>query len=144
LLFFSVLTCLALAATAGGSIAIVLPLLVLVQITSFADVGALGAGAVSAADPAQRGAALALYALAGFATGSLSPIAVGTILDLSGGATNARRLDDRVPHDQSWICGRCLGSLVRARLTLISDMTPKRTTHGSVDQLEFDLDHMSA
>jgi MFS family permease len=87
--FISVSTCLALAATAGGSIAIVLPLLVLVQITSFADVGALGAGAVSAADPAQRGAALALYALAGFATGSLGPIAVGTVLDLSGGATNA-------------------------------------------------------
>src|SRR5260370_42250745 len=75
--------------TAGGSIAIVWPLLVLVQITSFADVGALGAGAVSAADPAQRGAALALYALAGFATGSLGPVAVGIVLDWSGGAANA-------------------------------------------------------
>ena len=85
----SVSTCLALAATTGGSIEIVLPLLVLVQITSFADVGALGAGAVSAADPAQRGTALAIYALAGFATGSLGPIAVGTVLDLFGGATNA-------------------------------------------------------
>ena len=36
----SVATCLALSATAGGSIWIVLPLLILVQITSFADVGA--------------------------------------------------------------------------------------------------------
>jgi MFS family permease len=87
--FISVSTCLALAATAGGSIAIVLPLLVLVQITSFADVGALGAGAITAADPAQRGAALALYALTGFATGSLAPVAVGTVLDVFGGATNA-------------------------------------------------------
>jgi len=59
----SVATCLALAASAGGSIWIVLPLLVFVQITSFADVGALAGGAVAAADPAQRGAALALYAL---------------------------------------------------------------------------------
>lgn len=57
----SVATCLALSATAGGSIWVVLPLLILVQITSFADVGALAGGAVAAADPAQRGAALALY-----------------------------------------------------------------------------------
>jgi hypothetical protein len=34
-----------------------------------ADVGALAGGAVVAADPAQRGAALALYALSGFTTG---------------------------------------------------------------------------
>ena len=61
-----------LAAMAGGSIGIVLPLLVLVQITSFADVGALAGGAVAAADPAPRGAALALYALAGFTTGFLA------------------------------------------------------------------------
>jgi MFS family permease len=85
----SVATCLALAATAGGSIAIVLPLLVLVQITSFADVGALAGGAVAAADPAQRGAALALYALAGFSTGFLGPMTVGTALDWFGGAANA-------------------------------------------------------
>jgi predicted MFS family arabinose efflux permease len=57
----SVATCLALAAVSGGSIWVVFPLLVLVQITSFADVGALAGGAVAAADPAQRGAALALY-----------------------------------------------------------------------------------
>ena len=85
----SVATCLALAVTAGGSIWIVLPLLVLVQITSFADVGALAGGTVAAADPAQRGAALALYALAGFTTGFLAPVAVGNVLDLCGGAASA-------------------------------------------------------
>lgn len=85
----SVATCLALAATAGGSIGIVLPLLVLVQITSFADVGALAGGAVAAADPAQRGAALALYALAGFTTGFLAPVAVGIVLDRFGGVASA-------------------------------------------------------
>ena len=78
-----------LAATAGGSIWIVLPLLILVQITSFADVGALAGGAVAAADPAQRGAALALYALAGFTTGFLGPVAVGNTLDWFGGVTSA-------------------------------------------------------
>jgi MFS family permease len=82
----SVGTCLALSATAGASIWLVLPLLVLVQITSFADVGALAGGAVAAADPAQRGAALALYALSGFTTGFLGPVAVGTVLDWFGGA----------------------------------------------------------
>jgi MFS family permease len=48
----SAAVCLALAATAGGPIALVLPLLVLVQITSIADAGALSSGAVAAADPA--------------------------------------------------------------------------------------------
>jgi predicted MFS family arabinose efflux permease len=84
----SVATCLALAATAGGPIEIVLPLLILVQITSFADVGALGGGAVAAADPAQRGAALALYALVGFTTGFLGPVAVGNVLDWFGGVAS--------------------------------------------------------
>jgi len=82
-------TCLVLAVTAGGSVWIVLPLLVLVQITSFADVGALAGGAIIAADPAQRGSALALYALAGFATGFAAPVAVGMFLDRFGGATSA-------------------------------------------------------
>jgi MFS family permease len=84
----SVATCLALAVVSGGSIWVVLPLLVLVQITSFADVGALAGGAIAAADPAQRGAALALYALAGFTTGFLGPVAVGTVLDCFGGAAS--------------------------------------------------------
>jgi predicted MFS family arabinose efflux permease len=85
----SVVVCLALAATAGGPITIVLTLLVLVQITSFADVGALAGGAITTADPAQRGAALALYALSGFTTGFLGPVAVGTVLDWFGGAASA-------------------------------------------------------
>lgn len=84
----SVATCVALGVMAGGSIWIVLPLLVFVQITSFADVGALAGGAVAAADPAQRGAALALYALAGFTTGFLGPVAVGNVLDWFGGAAS--------------------------------------------------------
>jgi hypothetical protein len=85
----SVATCFALASTAGGPIEIALPLLILVQITSFADVGALAGGAVAADDPVHRGAALALYALAGFTTGSLGPVAVGNALDWFGGAASA-------------------------------------------------------
>ena len=103
----SVATCVALSATAGGSIWIALPLLVLVQITSFADVGALAGGAVAAADPAQRGAALALYALGGFTTGFLGPVAVGNVLDWFGGAASA----------SGWIAGFAviaIGSAVAA------------------------------
>ena len=81
----SVAVCLALAATAGGAIAIVLALLILLQITSFADVSSLGVGAVILSDPARRGAALAVYALAGFTTGFLGPAAVGLSLDWFGG-----------------------------------------------------------
>ncbi|HZT87833.1 MAG TPA: MFS transporter [Stellaceae bacterium] len=82
----SVLVCLGLAATAGGPAPLVMGLLILVQITSFADVGALAGGAVLAADPARRGSALAIYALAGYATGFLGPVAVGLALDWFGGA----------------------------------------------------------
>ncbi len=85
---FSVVVCLALAATAGGPGGVVAALLILVQITSFADVGALAGGAVSAADPARRGAALAVYALAGYTTGFLGPVAVGVALDWFGGAAS--------------------------------------------------------
>ncbi|MGH7038953.1 MAG: MFS transporter [Stellaceae bacterium] len=82
----SVAVCLALAATAGGPTWIVMALLILVQITSFSDVGSLAGGAVAAADPARRGSALALYALAGYGTGFLSPVMVGLVLDWFGGA----------------------------------------------------------
>jgi MFS family permease len=80
-----VAVCLALAATSGGPIWIVLPLLILLQITSFADVGALAGGVVASADPERRGAALAIYAVAGFAAGFLGPAVVGNALEAFGG-----------------------------------------------------------
>jgi MFS family permease len=82
----SVLVCLGLAATAGGPTVVVLPLLVLAQITSIADAGALSSGAVAAADPARRGAALAAYAFTGYAAAFVGPVAVGIALDQFGGA----------------------------------------------------------
>ena len=85
----SVLVCLALSATAGGPTVIVLALLVLLQITSFADLGAISAGAVAATDPERRGAALALYALLGFTGGFVGPVVVGIMLDAFGGAASA-------------------------------------------------------
>lgn len=85
----SVAVCVALAVTAGGAIAFVLTLLILLQITSFADVGALGVGAVASAEAARRGTAMAVYALAGFTTGFVGPVAIGFALDLFGGAASA-------------------------------------------------------
>jgi MFS family permease len=82
----SVAVCVALAVTAGGSALTVLTLLVLVQITSFADVGALAGGAVAAAEPERRGTTLALFALAGYFTGFLGPVAVGLAVDAFGGS----------------------------------------------------------
>ncbi|MFH2093601.1 MAG: MFS transporter [Pseudomonadota bacterium] len=52
------------------------------------DSAAIHAGVITAADPDRRGATMALQSLAGFAAASLSPIAVGFILDLTGGGNN--------------------------------------------------------
>jgi MFS family permease len=85
----SVLVCLALAATAGGPTLLILPLLVLVQITSIADAGALSSGAIAAADPARRGTALAAYAFIGYTAAFAGPVAVGIALDAFGGGGTA-------------------------------------------------------
>lgn len=49
------------------------------------DSSSLTAGAAGSADPARRGATLALHSMAGYAGGFVGPIAIGWILDLSGG-----------------------------------------------------------
>jgi MFS family permease len=84
----SVLVLLALAATAGGPSLVILPLLILAQIASIADASALQSGAVSASDPARRGAALALFAFIGYVSAFIGPVAVGVALDAFGGARN--------------------------------------------------------
>lgn len=80
----SVGICLCLALTVSASTELVLGLLVLLQISSFADVGALTGGAVASAEAERRGISLGLYSFAGFATGCLGPVAVGTVLALLG------------------------------------------------------------
>jgi MFS family permease len=49
------------------------------------DSAAIHAGVITAADPDRRGGTMALQSLAGFTAASLSPIAVGFILDITGG-----------------------------------------------------------
>jgi MFS family permease len=65
---------------------VILPLLVMAQIASLADASALASGAVTASDPARRGAALALYAFIGYLAAFAGPVAAGIALDLFGGA----------------------------------------------------------
>jgi MFS family permease len=48
------------------------------------DSGALTAGAVAAADPARRGATMAVHSLVGFGCAGIGPLAFGTLLDLGG------------------------------------------------------------
>ena len=84
----SVVICLGLAATTDAPPELVVGLLVLLQISSFADVGALTAGAVAAAEPERRGASLAFYSFAGFVTGWLGPVTVGTTLGWLGATDN--------------------------------------------------------
>ena len=88
----SILVCIALAMTAGGPALIVLPLLVLVQVTSICDVGALTSGGVEAADAARRGAALAVYAFSGYVTAFAGPVAAGVALDCGDSAGLGGRL----------------------------------------------------
>jgi len=49
------------------------------------DSSSLTAGAAGSADPARRGATLAVHSMAGYAGGFVGPIVIGWILDLSGG-----------------------------------------------------------
>jgi MFS family permease len=49
------------------------------------DAGTMTAGVVNAADPAQRGATMAMYSLLGFSAGFVSPAVFGAVLDLAGG-----------------------------------------------------------
>src|SRR5262245_44701839 len=101
----SVAVCLALAVTAGGSVFVVLPLLVLLQVTSFADVSALAGGIVAATEPRHRGKLLGVYATAGFASGFLGPTVVGTVIEQFGG----------IQHPGAWSAAfvtMALGSMV--------------------------------
>ena len=66
----------------GAVVGLVLLYNVLIQI----DSAALTTGAVLEAEPARRGATIAIHSLLGFGAGFLGPLAFGMVLDLAGGA----------------------------------------------------------
>lgn len=60
-------------------------LIVLYGMIIWLDSSSLTAGAAGSADPARRGATLAVHSMLGYAGGFVGPLAIGWTLDLSGG-----------------------------------------------------------
>jgi MFS family permease len=60
-------------------------LLLVYGLVVWLDSSSLTAGAAGTADPARRGATLAVHSTLGYAGGFIGPLAVGWALDLSGG-----------------------------------------------------------
>ena len=77
----------------------------------YADTGAVTAGTVSAADPALRGATMAVHATVGFVGATLGPVTAGVVLDLAGGR------DDPIAWASAWLVGvaGCVFSTVALR-----------------------------
>jgi predicted MFS family arabinose efflux permease len=70
------------------SYALAAGLVLLYGLLIWLDSSSLTAGAAGSADPARRGATLALHSMAGYAGGFVGPIVIGLILDLSGGMSS--------------------------------------------------------
>lgn len=69
----------------GALVALALLYSALVQF----DSAALTAGAIAAADPNRQGATMAIHSLFGFGCAFVGPLALGVVLDLSGGAATS-------------------------------------------------------
>jgi MFS family permease len=63
-------------------------LIVLYGMIIWLDSSSLTAGAAGSADPARRGAQLAVHSMLGYAGGFVGPLAIGWTLDLSGGMSS--------------------------------------------------------
>lgn len=64
---------------------VTLAVMAIYNISVMADSASLTAGLIAHSDPAQRGAVMALYSLAGFGAGFVAPVLFGAVLDASGG-----------------------------------------------------------
>ena len=73
---------------AGGPAAILLGLVLVYGITVPADSGSLTAGMAASADPALRGATMALHSTVGFGLSACAGWLVGAALDAAGGASS--------------------------------------------------------
>ncbi|MGE0848422.1 MAG: MFS transporter [Hyphomicrobiaceae bacterium] len=67
------------------SYALAAPLITLYGVVIWLDSSSLTAGAAGTADPARRGATLAVHSMLGYAGGFVGPLLIGWTLDLSGG-----------------------------------------------------------
>ena len=71
------------------SYALAAALVVLYGVLIWLDSSSLTAGAAGSADPARRGATLAVHSMAGYAGGAVGPMVMGWILDATGGMSVA-------------------------------------------------------
>ena len=81
----SILIAGALALKGTGSYAFAVVLLTLYGAVVWLDSSSLTAGAAGTAEPSRRGATLAVHSTLGYAGGFIGPLAIGWVLDLSGG-----------------------------------------------------------
>jgi predicted MFS family arabinose efflux permease len=82
---FSIALALVLALVGGVSYFLAVALLLTYGVAVWLDSSSLTAGAAGTADPARRGATLAVHSTLGYAGGFVGPLAFGWVLDLSGG-----------------------------------------------------------
>ena len=71
------------------SYSIAVGLLLVYGFVVWLDSSALTAGSAGTADPARRGATLAVHSMLGYSGGFVGPLMIGVILDLSGGMSRA-------------------------------------------------------
>lgn len=108
------LLALLLAAFNTGPFVLVLVLVATYFMAGFGDTATMAAGVVMAADPVQRGATLAVYALVGFVGGMVGPVAFGIVLDAAGGRAD--------PAAWSW----AFGSMLVAALMVVASLHWRR------------------
>jgi predicted MFS family arabinose efflux permease len=93
LIAIAMLASILVAATIGSigtfSYSIAVGLLLLYGFIVWLDSSALTAGSAGTADPARRGATLAVHSMLGYSGGFVGPLMIGVILDLSGGMSRA-------------------------------------------------------
>ncbi|WIM09161.1 MFS transporter [Enhydrobacter sp.] len=84
-MLLSIVLALTLASVGAASYAAAVALLLAYGAVVWLDSSSLTAGTAGTADPARRGATLAVHSMLGYAGGFIGPLAVGWALDLSGG-----------------------------------------------------------
>jgi len=84
-MLLSIVTAVAIGFVGATGYRIAVGLVVLYGMIIWLDSSSLTAGAAGAADPARRGATLAVHSMLGYAGGFIGPLAIGWTLDLSGG-----------------------------------------------------------
>jgi len=82
-------------------------LVIVLGLTISLDSSSLTAGSAGSADPARRGATLAVHSMLGYSGGFLGPLIIGWILDLAAGTQHA--------WGYAYLSVACLSALLAAR-----------------------------